>query len=69
MSRDPKEYLSKDRHMRPIGVAAVVARADAVGPVSAAAVVVPNLTLLTEVMSSAAVGTKRPKAKRSPSPR
>jgi len=66
MSRDPKEYLSKDRLMRPIGVAAAGEREDVVGPVSAAAVVVPNLTPLTEAIKAAA-GTKPPMAKRSPS--
>ena len=62
MSRDLKEYLSKDRLMRPIGVAAAEERGAVAGPDSAAAVVVPNPTPLTVAMP-VAVGMKKKKAK------
>lgn len=64
MSRDLKEYLSKDRLMRPIGVAAAEEREAVAGPDSAAAVVVPNPTPLTVAMP-VAVGMKKKKAKTS----
>lgn len=62
MSRDLKEYLSKDRLMRPIGVAAAEERGAVAEPDSAAAVVVPNPTPLTVAMP-VAVGMKKKKAK------
>jgi len=59
MSRDPKEYLSKDRLMRPIGAGAAVAQGVAVEPVSAVAAAVPKLTPMTEVMPAEAETIKR----------